>query len=93
VLSSLDNRALAGVMPMWVSPGYKAPRTGRKPDLNGIWELEHSKLDIQDHARERNCVALGAAFSVPAGRGVVEGNEITLSTGAAAKKQENFEKW
>lgn len=75
---------------------YKAPRTGDgKPDLNGIWEaLNTANWDIQDHAaRAGPVIALAAAFSVPAGRGVVEGNEIPYLPAAAAKKKENFENW
>ena len=37
--------------------------------------------------------ALGAAGGVPAGEGVVEGNEIPYQPWAAAKKKENFEHW
>jgi len=49
---------------------YKVPRTADgKPDLNGIWKPQHGNWDIQDHARERTVVALGAAFSVPQGEG------------------------
>jgi hypothetical protein len=75
---------------------YKAPRTADgKPDLNGIWEaLNTANWDLQDHAAKMGpVVALGAAFSVPAGRGVVEGNEIPYLPEAAAKKKENAEKW
>src|SRR5260370_719817 len=75
---------------------YKAPRTADgKPDLNGIWEaLNTANWDIQDHAaRMGPVVALGAAFSVPAGLGVVEGNEIPYLPEAAAKKKENAEHW
>jgi len=75
---------------------YKAPRTADgKPDLNGIWEaLNTANWDIQDHAaRLGPVVALGAAFSVPAGLGVVEGNEIPYLPAAAAKKKENAEHW
>jgi len=75
---------------------YKAPRTADgKPDLNGIWEaLNTANWDIQDHAARMGAVvALGAAFSVPAGLGVVEGNEIPYLPEAAAKKKENAEHW
>src|SRR5580704_13172175 len=69
-----------GVLPTaGQAQAYKAPRTADgKPDLNGIWEaLNTANWDIQDHAaRAGPVVELGAAFSVPAGRGVVEGNEI-----------------
>jgi hypothetical protein len=38
-------------------------------------------------------MALGAAGGVPAGRGVVEGNEIPYQPWAAAKKRENVDNW
>jgi len=37
--------------------------------------------------------ALGAVGAVPAGEGVVEGNEIPYQASAAATKKENFEHW
>src|SRR5579864_8170341 len=75
---------------------YKTPRTADgRPDLNGIWEaLNTANWDIQDHAAKMGpVVALGAAFSVPPGRGVVEGNKIPYLPEAAAKKKENSEHW
>jgi hypothetical protein len=65
--------------------GYRAPRTADgKPDLNGIWQvLNTASWDLQDHS---------ARDGVPAGQGVVEGNEIPYKPEAAAKKKENFEK-
>jgi hypothetical protein len=61
--------------------------------LNGIWQsLNTANWDIQGHAaRASQVVALGAAGAVPAGLGVVEGNEIPYLPAAAAKKTENFE--
>src|SRR5260370_11196937 len=73
---------------------YKAPRTADgKPDLNGIWQaLNTANWDIQGHAaRAGQVVALGAVGAVPAGLGVVEGDEIPYLPAAAAKKKENFE--
>src|SRR3979490_524845 len=73
---------------------YKAIRTADgKPDLNGIWQaLNTANWDIQEHAaRPGQVVALGAVGAVPAGRGVVEGDEIPYLPPAAAKKRENFE--
>jgi hypothetical protein len=72
---------------------YKAPRTADgKPDLNGIWQaLNTANWDIQEHAARPGLVALGAVGAVPAGLGVVEGNEIPYLPAAAAKKKENFE--
>ena len=53
-----------------------------QPDLQGIWQvLNTAAWDIQDH---------GARLGVPAGHGVVEGNEIPYQPSALAKKQENF---
>jgi hypothetical protein len=75
---------------------YKAPRTADgKPDLNGIWQaLNTANWDIQDHsAKQGPVIALGAAFSVPAGQGIVEGNEIPYRPEALAKKRENGENW
>src|SRR5713226_6423427 len=75
---------------------YRAPRTADgKPNLTGIWEaMNTANWDIQAHvARSGPVVALGAAFSVPPGLGVVEGNEIPYLPAAAAKKKENGENW
>ncbi|HKC58267.1 MAG TPA: hypothetical protein VKC35_19175 [Vicinamibacterales bacterium] len=59
------------------------PRTADgKPDLSGIWQvLNTAAWDIQDHA---------ASLGVPAGQGVVEGNEIPYQPAALAKKRENY---
>ena len=75
---------------------YKAPRTAHgEPDLNGVWQaLNTANWNIQDHAAGPGPVAaLGAAFSIPGGQGVVEGNEIPYQPWAAKKKQENAENW
>jgi hypothetical protein len=75
---------------------YRAPRAADgKPNLSGIWEVMNTaNWDIQAHvARSGPVVALGAAFSVPPGLGVVEGNEIPYRPEALAKKKENGENW
>jgi hypothetical protein len=75
---------------------YHAPRTADgKPDLNGLWQaLNTANWDIQDHAaRQGPLVSLGAAFSVPEGGGIVEGNEIPYRAEALARKKENQENW
>jgi hypothetical protein len=86
-----------GVVPaMGQAQSYEPKRTADgKPDLNGIWQaLNTANWDIQDHpARMGPVAALGAAFSVPGGQGVVEGNEIPYLPEALAKKKENSEKW
>src|SRR5688500_10546201 len=93
--------ASAVALSLFVVPGrsqtkttYKAPRTADgRPDLNGIWQANNTaNWDLQDHsARQGPVVALGAAFSIPAGQGVVEGNEIPYQPAALAKKKENQE--
>ena len=62
---------------------YRAPRTpDGHADLQGIWQVMNTAAwDIQDHS---------AQLGVPAGQGVVEGNEIPYQPAALAKKQENF---
>jgi len=59
------------------------PRTpDGKPNLQGIWQvLSPAAWDIQDHQ---------ARLGVPAGQGVVEGNDIPYQPQALARKQENF---
>jgi len=60
------------------------PRTpDGKPNLQGIWQvLNTAAWDIQDHP---------ARLGVPAGQGVVVGNEIPYLPAALAKKRANFE--
>src|SRR5215471_3167849 len=87
---------ICAVSVMGYGQTYKAPRTADgKPDLNGIWQaVNTANWDIQDHPARMGPVAgLGAAFSVPAGMGVVEGNEIPYLPEALAKKKEKAAKW
>ncbi|MCZ6617612.1 MAG: hypothetical protein O7E57_05725 [Gammaproteobacteria bacterium] len=79
------------------------------PDLNGVWQvLNTANYDIQAHTARaamamapgqfgpipsKEVVALGAVGSVPAGFGVVEGDEIPYQDWAAAKKIENQQNW
>jgi hypothetical protein len=75
---------------------YKAPRTpDGRPNLNGIWQANNTaNWDLQNHAaRGGPVMELGAAFSVPAGLGVVEGNEIPYQPWALEKKRENGANW
>ena len=60
------------------------PRTADgKPDLSGIWQaVTTANWNLQAHAAEKD---------VPAGLGVVEGDEIPYQPWAAAKKKENFD--
>ena len=65
------------------NPAYKPPRTpDGQPDLQGIWQVRNTaNWDVQAH---------GSAYRIPAGFGVVEGEDIPYQPWAAAKKQENF---
>ena len=85
---------LGAISPTRAAEAYKAPRTADgKPNLNGIWQaLNTANWDLQEHAaRPGQVVALGAAGAVPAGMGVVEGDEIPYLPAAATKKKENFD--
>jgi hypothetical protein len=61
------------------------PRTADgKPDLSGFWQVIGSAdWNIQDHSAEKG---------IPAGQGIVVGNEIPYQPWAAAKKKENYQK-
>src|ERR1700685_4778220 len=75
------------------SAGYKAPRMpDGHPNLNGIWEaVNRANWNLQDHpAYPGPMWELGAIAAVPAGKGVVQGNDIPYKPDAAAKKQQNF---
>ena len=53
-----------------------------KPDLSGLWQTQGSAYwNIQDHSAEKG---------IPAGQGIVEGNEIPYTAAGLAKKQANF---
>ena len=62
---------------------YRAPRTpDGQPDLQGIWQAVNTAVwNIQDHS---------AQLGVPAGQGIVEGNELPYLPSALAKRQENY---
>jgi hypothetical protein len=66
-----------------VAAPYRTPRTpDGHPDLQGIWQAMNTAVwDIQDHS---------AQLGVPAGQGIVEGNEIPYLPGALAKRRENY---
>ena len=59
------------------------PRTAEgRPDLSGIWQaMNAAAWNIQDHEAQKD---------VPAGLGVVDGNEIPYQPWAAARQRENF---
>ena len=63
--------------------GQPLPRTpDGKPDLSGIWQAVNSAAwNILPHAADPD---------VPAGLGVVEGNEIPYTAPAAARQRDNY---
>ena len=64
--------------------GAQIPRTpDGKPDLSGFWQVLHTSawLDIQDHSAEKD---------LPAGLGIVEGNDIPYLPAALEKKKQNY---
>src|SRR5262245_41775188 len=74
---------------------YRAPRSRNgdgKPDVSGIWQaINTANWDLQDHGPSKGPLyQLGAMFSVPPGRGVVEGNEIPYKPDALERKKHNF---
>ncbi len=66
-----------------------------RPDLSGVWQaVTEAHWDIEPHdSRQGPVVALGAAFSVPAGAGIVEGGSIPYQPWALEKKRENQNNW
>src|SRR5256712_13467104 len=81
---------LAAMLGAAQAPAYRAPRTADgKPNLNGIWQaLNTADWDLQGHAAAKGPVpSLGAVFSVPAGLGGGEGDEIPHLPGAVAQKK------
>ena len=61
------------------------PRTPEgHPDLNGVWQaFTTASWNILDHNAQKG---------VPAGQGIVEGNDIPYQPWAAAQQQENYKR-
>ena len=75
---------------------YRAARTPEgTPDLNGIWQANNTaNWNIEAHTAKQGPVfALGAAFSVPPGMGVVDAGEIPYLPEALAKRNANGASW
>jgi len=83
VLFSLASVPAAGQTQTATETGAVRRTAEGTPDLSGIWQVMNTAAwDIQDHPAQKG---------VPAGQGVVEGNELPYLPAAAAKKKANFE--
>jgi hypothetical protein len=83
---------IVGALALTVVPGSSQGQTGGRaaiprtpdghPNLEGVWQALNSAVwDIQDHS---------ASLGVPAGQGIVEGNEIPYTPAALRQRQENY---
>lgn len=101
VLASLTGAVVAGLLATTALPRAQAPANAiprlpdGKPNLNGVWQANNTaNWDLLTHRAHQGPVTLlGAAFSVPGGMGVVEGNEIPYKPEALAKKKQNADQW
>lgn len=97
VLGAVTLAALAFSVPVsGQTPTGPVTRTqDGKPNLSGIWQaMNTANWDLQAHAAKMGpVVSLAAAFSVPPGPGVVEGNEIPYLPAALKKKEANGANW
>lgn len=99
VAAAVIGVAALGVVSAQTTPRpstVRVPRTPEgKPDFSGIWQaMNTGNWDIQSHAARQGPVyRLGAAFSVPAGLGIVEGDEIPYKPEALKRKIENGRNW
>src|SRR5688500_978318 len=95
VLALLVVMATRGTPTSGQESAYRAPRLEgtEHPNLNGLWQsVTTANWDIQDHSAQAGPVlSLGAWGAMPAGLGIVEGNEIPYQPWALAKKKENFD--
>ena len=66
-----------------------------RPNLNGIWVASNTaNWNLETHEAKQGPVpALGAAFSVPGGLGVVEGGSIPYRAEALAQRDTNAANW
>jgi hypothetical protein len=74
---------------------YRAPRLDGHPNLSGIWQaINTANWNLQGHQASAGPVlALGAVGAIPAGLGVVEGEDIPYKPEALAKRKANGEHW
>jgi hypothetical protein len=82
--------AARGQAPAAAAPARPA-RVAGKPNFNGLWQaMSSANWDIQDHSTEPGpFYQLGAIMAVPAGQGIVEGNEIPYRPEALEQRKLN----
>jgi hypothetical protein len=96
IVAAVAALTIANALPAAQAPANAIPRlSDGKPNFNGIWQSNNTaNWDLLTHkARQGSMTALGAAFSIPGGLGVVEGNEIPYKPEALATKNENADQW
>ena len=88
--SGTEEHQLSGQMDLRIAT--PAGRVEKNADLNGVYQaFTTANWDLLTHAAEAGPVpSLAAWFAMPAGLGIVEGNEIPYQPWALKKKQENF---
>ena len=72
--------------------GYKAPRLGGHPDLNGVWQaMTTANIDLEDHEAQAGPYTelIGAYSGWPAGQSIVQGGAIPYKPEALEKKRRN----
>jgi hypothetical protein len=64
-----------------------------KPNFTGLWEaLGTADWDIRDHSAHAGpFFQMGATGAMPAGQGIIEGDDIPYTPEATAKQKENFQ--
>jgi hypothetical protein len=84
------SRPATGQTSAAASRAYTPPTTQHgHPDVQGIWQVMNTAAwDVQDHPAQL-FPGLPPRFSMPAGQGVVEGNDIPYQQWALTKKSEN----
>ena len=109
ISATLVAAAFFAASPVQTQPARPARLANGKPNLNGIWQaLNTANYDILSHSAKAalafrpgpvvpvpaaSVVAFGAVGAVPAGVGIVDGDEIPYLPDAKKKQAENQANW